>query len=326
MKRLLSIKNIVISFAVLIALWQIAYMAGGINEALFPSPLKAWDALLEMISDGSIFTNIGASMYRFVIGYISAILAAVLLGLFLGWFKGIFKYVNTIVQLLRPISPMAWMPFIVLIFGIGDIPAVVIIFIAAFFPVFLSTVSAVGNIDPIYLKVSENFGVKPPQILWKVILPSAFPQIASGIHLALGTAWVFLVAGEMIGSQTGLGYLIIDSRNNLRADTLLATIIVIGVIGILLDAITRMKLQDDILRISQEAKKTVIFVTHDIEEAVFLADKVVIMTPNPGKIKCVLPIPLRHYRDRTSEDFLELRDKIFEIFNMKHEVVQDYII
>ena len=93
-----------------------------------------------------------------------------------------------------------------------------------------------------------------------------------------------------------------------------------------LDAITRMKLQDDILKISQEAKKTVIFVTHDIEEAVFLADKVVIMTPNPGRIKCVLPIPLRHYRDRTSDDFLEIRDKIFEIFNMKHEIVQDYVI
>ena len=124
--------------------------------------------------------------------------------------------------------------------GIGDVPAIVVIFIAAFFPVLLSTVSAVNGIDPIYLKVSQSFGIKQPQILWKVIFPAAFPQIANGIHLALGTAWVFLVAGEMIGSQSGLGYQIIDARNNLRADMLLATIVVIGLIGVCLDALLKL--------------------------------------------------------------------------------------
>lgn len=124
-------------------------------------------------------------------------------------------------------------------FGIGDIPAIVIIFIAAFFPVLLSTVSAVGGIDPIYLKVSENFGIRQPQIMWKVIFPAAFPQIANGIHLALGTAWVFLVAGEMVGAQSGLGYLVIDARNNLRADILFADIIVIGLIGLFLDTLLK---------------------------------------------------------------------------------------
>lgn len=143
-------------------------------------------------------------------------------------------------QLLRPISPTAWMPFIVLLFGIGDVPAVVIIFIAAFFPVLLSTVAAVGNIDSIYLKVSQNFGIRQPALMWKVIFPAAFPQIANGIHLALGTAWIFLVAGEMVGAQSGLGYQIIDARNNVRADILLATILVIGLIGLLLDTALKM--------------------------------------------------------------------------------------
>ena len=239
MKKLLSIKNVVISFIGLIALWQIVYSVSDFSEALFPSPYHAWKALVEMFADGSIFVHIGSSMYRFAVGYISAIIVAVLLGLLLGWFSGIFKYINPVVQLLRPISPMAWMPFIVLWFGIGDVPAIVIIFIAAFFPVLLSTVSAVGGIDSIYLKVSKNFGIKQPHILWKIIFPAAFPQIANGIHLALGTAWVFLVAGEMIGSQSGLGYMIIDSRNNLRADSLLATIVVIGVIGFLLDTLLK---------------------------------------------------------------------------------------
>ncbi|MBR1737358.1 MAG: ABC transporter permease [Firmicutes bacterium] len=240
MKKVLSLKNIIISFVIFILLWQVLYMTSNFGDALFPSPLKAWKAFVEMVKDGSIFVNIGTSMYRFAAGYISSVIVAVLLGLVLGWFKGIFKYINPVVQLLRPISPMAWMPFIVLWFGIGDVPAIVIIFIAAFFPVLLSTVAAVGNIDPIYLKVSKNFGIGKPEIFWKIVFPAAFPQIANSIHLALGTAWVFLVAGEMVGSQSGLGYLIIDARNNLRADVLMATIIVIGIIGLILDSLLKL--------------------------------------------------------------------------------------
>ncbi len=239
MKKLLSLKNIVISLVLLLIVWQLAFWGSDFNSALFPSPLQAFNALTEMVSNGILFTHIGASMYRFAAGYVSSVIIAVLLGLVIGRLPKVFQYINPAVQLLRPISPMAWMPFIVLWFGIGDIPAIVIIFIAAFFPVLLSTVSAVGGIDTIYLKVSENFGIRQPQIMWKVIFPASFPQIANGIHLALGTAWVFLVAGEMVGAQSGLGYLVIDARNNLRADILFADIIVIGLIGLLLDTLLK---------------------------------------------------------------------------------------
>lgn len=239
MKKFLSIKNVVVSVAVLILIWQILFSVSSYNKALFPSPKMAFDALLEMIKNGRLFENIRTSMYRFAVGYSISVVSAVILGLILGRIPKVFQYVNPVLQLLRPISPTAWMPFIVLLFGIGDVPAIVIIFIAAFFPVLLSTVAAVGNIDPIYLKVSKNFGIKQPALTWKVIFPAAFPQIANGIHLALGTAWIFLVAGEMIGAQSGLGYQIIDARNNIRADILLATILVIGVIGILLDGILK---------------------------------------------------------------------------------------
>lgn len=240
MKKILSLKNVIVSLAILILIWQILFSVSSYNKALFPSPKMAFDALLEMIENGRLFENIKTSMYRFVVGYSSSVVAAVVLGLILGRIPKVFQYVNPALQLLRPISPTAWMPFIVLLFGIGDVPAIVIIFIAAFFPVLLSTVSAVGNIDPVYLKVSKNFGIKQPALTWKVIFPAAFPQIANGIHLALGTAWIFLVAGEMVGAQSGLGYQIIDARNNIRADILLATILVIGVIGILLDSILKL--------------------------------------------------------------------------------------
>lgn len=247
MKKIRAIKNVVLSFAVVLGIWQFVYIRSSFNKALFPSPFQAWTAFLELMMDGTMLLGIRMSMYRFAVGYLSAVLVAVLLGLLLGWYTNVFQYINPVVQLLRPISPMAWMPFIVLWCGIGDVPAIVVIFIAAFFPVLLSTVSAVKGIDPIYLKVSQSFGIKQPQILWKVIFPAAFPQIANGIHLALGTAWVFLVAGEMIGAQSGLGYQIIDARNNLRADMLLATIAVIGLIGVCLDALLKL-LEKSLLR------------------------------------------------------------------------------
>lgn len=239
MKKLLSVKNVIISLGILIGIWELLFLISDYDSALFPSPFQAFAALAEMFKDGTLFENISTSMYRFAAGYISSVVVAVILGLILGQLPGVFKYVNPCVQLLRPVSPTAWMPFIVLLFGIGDIPAIVIIFIAAFFPVLLSTVSAVSGIDPIYLKVSKNFGIKQPHIMWKVIFPAAFPQIASGIHLALGTAWIFLVAGEMVGAQSGLGYQIIDARNNIRADILLATIFVIGLLGLLLDTLLK---------------------------------------------------------------------------------------
>ena len=240
MKKLLTLRNVFVSIAVLILIWQLLFAVSHFDPALFPSPLMSLKALGEMAADGSLLVNVGTSMYRFAIGYISSVVVSVLLGLVLGRLPGLFQFIDPALQLLRPISPTAWMPFIVLLFGIGDVPAIVIIFIAAFFPVLLSTVSAVRGIDPIYLKVSRNFGIKQPQLTWKVIFPAAFPQIANGIHLALGTSWIFLVAGEMVGAQSGLGYMIIDARNNIRADILLATILVIGVIGILLDGILKL--------------------------------------------------------------------------------------
>lgn len=240
MKKILSLKNVIVSIAILIGIWQIAYMVSDYSDALFPSPYQSLLELIEMIKNGSLLENIGTSMYRFVSGYVTSVISAIFLGLILGRLPNIFKYINPAVQLLRPISPTAWMPFIVLLFGIGDMPAIIIIFIAAFFPVLLSTVSAVSGIDPVYFKVARNFGIKQPQLTWKVILPAAFPQIANGIHLAIGTSWIFLVAGEMVGAQSGLGYQIIDARNNIRADILLATIIVIGVIGIILDGLLKL--------------------------------------------------------------------------------------
>lgn len=236
-KSLRGLFHVVVSFGVLLLIWQLGVQFAGVNTALFPAPKDVVDGFRELIEDGTLQADIADSMLRFAIGYLSSIVVAIVLGSILGWFSGFWAFVNPIVQFLRPISPIAWLPFIVLWFGIGDIPAVVIIFIAGFFPVLLNTVRAVREVHPTYLKVAENFGIKGFSVMTKIVLPAAFPTIMSGVHLALGTAWVFLVAGEMVGAQTGLGYLIVDARNNLRVDLLMSAIVTIGVIGFVLDAL-----------------------------------------------------------------------------------------
>lgn len=230
-----KILHFVIGLSLLIATWQIVIIIGNFNEALFPGPDKVLMALMELIKEGTLFVHIKDSLYRFAIGYVSAASLAIILGLFLGRSKLIWSIVDPVIQLLRPISPVAWSPFIVLTFGIGNLPAIVIIFIAAFFPILLTTIKGVKSIDPHYIKLASNFQFNKYTIYRKIIIPASIPSMMNGLHIALGTAWIFLVAGEMVGSQSGLGYLIVDARNMLHLPNVLAGMIVIGVLGLLLD-------------------------------------------------------------------------------------------
>ena len=223
------------SFTLAIALWQLAIIVGNFDEALLPSPLKVVQALVEIGSNGVLLDGIASSMYRFVIGYLISVVLGVAVGLLIGNVNILFRLVNPVVQMIRPIAPVAWMPIIVLLIGIGDAPAIAIIFLAGFFPVMLTTASATHKVDDIYLKVARNYGISRTKTVFQIILPAIFPQIANSLHIALGTSWIFLVSGEMVGTQSGLGYMIIDARNNLRTDILLATMLVIGEIGFVLD-------------------------------------------------------------------------------------------
>lgn len=235
MKTFKHLCCILVSFTGLLVIWEGVVLAGKFPPALLPSPLTVARAIAELFHSGVMVENILASLWRFAAGYTIAVICGSVLGLVLGWFSRLWDYVNPVLQFLRPIAPVAWMPFIVLLIGIGDIPAIVIIVLAAFFPVLLTTAAAVRKLDPVYLKVAANYGVEGPEILWKIVLPAVFPQIANSLHIALGSAWIFLVSGEMVGAQSGLGYMIVDARNNMRTDYLLAAMIVIGMLGLILD-------------------------------------------------------------------------------------------
>lgn len=224
-----------VAIVAFIALWQL--MANFYTAEQLPGPLQVLTGLYELAVAGVLWEHIQVSLLRFAVSYALGVLVAVPLGLFLGWYSCPLKALGPIIEILRPISPIAWFPLAVLWFGVGNAPALFIIFLSVFFPILLTTVSAVRRIDPVYLKVASNFGVGKAMLFRKVVIPAAFSQITVGLHIALGTAWVYLVAGEMLGAQSGLGYLIVDSRNFLRTDLIIGGMLLVGAIGLGLNSV-----------------------------------------------------------------------------------------
>jgi NitT/TauT family transport system permease protein len=219
-----------LTLAAFVALWQVA--ARHYPPEQFPAPSDVAKAIKELSDNGVLWSNIGISMARFAVAYLMAVAVAIPLGLFLGRFTRCHRAIDPLIQVLRPISPIAWFPLAVLWFGIGNAPAVFIIFLAAFYPVLLTTISAVRAVPAVYLKVSANFGAGARMTFLRVIVPAAFPGIMVGLHIAVGTAWIHLVAGEMLGAQSGLGFMIVDARNFLRTDQVMAGMLLVGILGL----------------------------------------------------------------------------------------------
>jgi NitT/TauT family transport system permease protein len=189
----------------------------------------------ELARDGRLIDYSIASLFRVTAGWYLAVLLAVPAGLALGWRPGLADAVNPLLQFLRPISPLAWIPLALVWFGIGDPPAVFLIFLASFFPLAVSAMGAVANIKRLYIRAARNMGMSGTQLALKVVFPATLPSIIVSLRITLGIAWLVVVAAEMIAVRSGLGYLIIDARNSLRLDLVIDGMILIGVIGIVLD-------------------------------------------------------------------------------------------
>lgn len=228
-----------ISFATVLILWEVAFRLSGWSPQVFPGPLIVAQGGIELLLNGKLLRDSAASLFRVTIGFDLAVLIGVPLGIILGRMATISKFVNPLIQFLRPISPLAWIPLAMLWFGIGEKPAVFLIFLSCFFPLVTSTVIAVYSIKPIYFQVASNFGFSRREVLLKVIFPSILPEIITALRMTIGIAWLVVVAAEMIAVQSGLGYLILDSRNALRMDYVMVGMVTIGVIGLMLDYMMR---------------------------------------------------------------------------------------
>jgi NitT/TauT family transport system permease protein len=222
------------SAILLLLIWH--YSVVWTHTKVFPSPLAVEKGIAELARKHILWTDIVDSLRRVAIGFLSAALVGIPLGLWLGWKPQVNQVINPLIQLLRPISPLAWTPVAIVLLGVGEKPAVFLIFLGALFPILLSCINGVASVPTVFRRAGENFGLSTGQLLTRVVFPSALPQILIGARIALGIAWLVVVAGEMIAVDSGLGYLVIDSRNSgKRYDLVVAAMLIIGLIGLLMD-------------------------------------------------------------------------------------------
>ena len=225
--------------ATLIALWAVTVIAT--KSVIFPTPWQVVTGTVELIRDGTLLEHIGASLLRVGSGFCLAVVVALPLGLWMGWVRGAFTTLNPLFQILRPISPIAWIPIAILWFGVGDASPIFLIFISSVFPMVVQTTAGVHTIELRYLQAAENFGVSRYTLFTRVVIPAVLPQIIVGMRIGLGVAWLVVVAAEMIALRSGLGYMIMDSRNaGNRYDLVIAGMIIIGLIGLSLDGVMRL--------------------------------------------------------------------------------------
>ena len=242
-RRLLSQVQHFWLLVVFIVVWQ-AISTFGVRynpqlDVMLPPPTAVFSAAVDLMQRGVLVTHVLDSLYRVLLAVGTASVIGIPLGLAMGWFPRFRSTVDPLLEFVRPIPPLAWIPLSILWFGIGDTQIVYIIFLAAFFPIVLNSMAGARDIDTYLVRAGQSLGARPGELFKTVVLPAAMPNIFTGVRIGLGIGWMALVAGELVAAPTGLGYMINNARTLFRSDYILLGMVLIGVLGLLLDYLMR---------------------------------------------------------------------------------------
>lgn len=236
-----------------LALWEICARAGFVSPVVMPAPSAVaerwWTSLLPVQGfeetggsylhwafSGEMLHDAVASLYRVVVGFLVGAGLALPLGLLMGARPRLYSLCNPLIQILRPIPPIAYIPLAILWFGLGNPPSVFLIAIGAFFPVLMNTIAGVRHVDGIYLRAAQNLGVGQWTLFTRVILPAATPYILAGVRIGIGTAFIVVIVSEMIAVNDGLGFRILEAREFMWSDKIIAGMLTIGLLGLAIDS------------------------------------------------------------------------------------------
>jgi sulfonate transport system permease protein len=219
----------------ILLVWEVVCRTGLVDSYAMPAPETVIKTAWESIRDGSLWKHILTSFFRVHEGFMLAVFFGLVIGTIMGLNKKAEQFFEVTVQILKPIPPIAWIPLAILWFGIGEQSKLFIIFLGAFFPILLNTISGIHNLDPRYLELAEVYEVDRRRLISKIILPGALPEILTGIRVGLGNAWVCVVAAEMIAASQGIGYMLSNGRSMSRPDIVILGMLLIGIIGKLVD-------------------------------------------------------------------------------------------
>ena len=231
-------KEMLVLPIILVIIWYIVCdVFQMVPSYMFPGPVDVANSFVKLIVSGQLFRDILDTLYKVLFGMLLASVVGITLGIILGWFKRLETLCRLVISILRPIPPIAWIPFSIIWFGIGLGPAVFIIFMGCVFPILISTIDGVHRTDSVLIEAAQSFGASNAQMLTEVILPSSLPHIVSGLKVAIGIALMCTISGEMIGSSSGIGYMILTSTNLFDTGSTVVGMLVIGIIGIIFDYI-----------------------------------------------------------------------------------------
>lgn len=226
-----------IILSVLVIIWSVVSASSVLNAKFIPSPLTVFKSFLQEVENGRLFNDIIASLFRVSLGYLLGVVLAIPFGLLLGHYKVWQTATLPFVNFFRNLSPLTWIPFAILWFGIGDLSVIFLIFMTVFFPLVLATIAAVAAIPKVYFRVAQDHNFTAFQTLTQVTFPAILPELVTALRVTAGVSWLVVVAAEMIAGSDGLGYAVWDARNGLRIDLLIVAMIVIGIIGVIIDRI-----------------------------------------------------------------------------------------
>jgi NitT/TauT family transport system permease protein len=230
----LSLRGLIVP-AILLVVWEAAARLWLARSILIPPPSEVLRTFGGLLADGTLLAHTGSSILRVLTGFAISVLVALPLGLLMGWSRLAHELFDPTVQVFRPIPGTAWVPASILLFGIGDRPALFLIFIGTVWPILLATIHGVRTIDRHLVWAALTMGADRRRLFTKVVFPAALPAIFSGCRVGMGVAWTFVVVAELIAVRTGLGYMIMEARLIVRPDIVFAGMIAIGLVGLALD-------------------------------------------------------------------------------------------
>jgi sulfonate transport system permease protein len=222
---------------VLIIVWQVASDRGLINPIILPSPLSIVQCFIALMRDGSLPKNLIISSKRVLTGYAISVIMALILGIWIGLSPRFKRMTDLIIQIMKPIPPISWIPLVILWFGIGESSKVFLIFIGGFFTVLVNVVDGIRRIDVKLVELANAMVIPRMKYILQIVIPYAAPSIFTGLRVGLGQSWMCVVAAELVAASSGLGYMIMFARQFGQTDVVIVGMLMIGIIGKVMDSL-----------------------------------------------------------------------------------------